>query len=75
MPLNLNGIVSTLLNTKLLNMVGDSFVRLNTAGRFYNPNTGRLGSNEYGLGVSAVRDVIQIAIPMLPSFIDESREE
>jgi len=50
---------------KVLRQASGTMVRVNTAGRFYNPSTGRFVSNQYGNRVVAARDATNIAIPVI----------
>ena len=46
----------------VLGRVAGSYVRLNSAGRFYDPSNGRFVRNDFGYNVTTARDATNVAV-------------
>ena len=49
---------------KLANRVAGSFVRINSAGRFYNASNGQFVTNQFGYSVTAASDATKVVVPL-----------
>jgi len=53
------------LSGRIFGRIAKSFAKLNSAGRFFNPDNGRFVTNKFGFGVTAVRDATSVTTSVI----------